>query len=488
MQSSLMVKVFFKDLLRYLPSKIIPGFFGILIIPVFTRLFDPKEYGQYVIVISTISVLSIVAIDWITTSTIRFYAEYEKKSLLSLFNGTIIRITVVSIFFISSITCIILFFFRDHISSSLYYFFNIGLLIFAFGAAFTVMLEMFVVQRKPTQYSLFSVWRQCGCILIGIGLVVLNNSSVDGLLWGIVIGIIIMLPFLFRLTFKGPITSENSKVLKRDIMKYGFPLVATNLAAWVLALSDRYIIEHFRGSYEVGLYSISYSLADRSIFIIISLIILSSSPIAMKMWTTKGATETGLFIKDLTKYYLIVTLPAAVGLSLLSGPIIELLATESYYEGYRIMPLIAASIFIFGLQRNFQLGLLFHKKTQLIMYILLISGLFNLVLNIFFVPKYGFMAAGYTTLFSYIVFAILIVFASRRYFVFPFPFSTLLKVVISTVVMGLIVEYILHINLESVLLTIGLSIFFGTIIYFFVLILTKEIDKNVFMKFLSQLK
>lgn len=485
-QKQSMIKDFARDLFRYIPSQAVPGIFSIFIIPVFTRLFNPDEYGQYVIVMSTISVLGIIATTWINTSIVRFYAGYEKLQL-NLFNGTIIKLMSFSVIIISFTAFLILLIFRKSFNPLLYYYLNIGLLIFIFGSIFGVMLEMLVVKRKPNHYSLISIWRQCVCILIGIGIAVLYNMSIAGLLWGILIGIVIMLPILYRITFGKCNFKEYSPLLRTDIMRYGFPLIATNLAAWILSLSDRYIIELFRGSHEVGLYSISYSLTDHSIQLISSLIILSSAPIVMKLWKTKGPDETSLFIKDLTRYYIIITLPAAVGLSLLAKPILKLLATQSFYEGYQIVPLVAASIFVFGLQRNFQLGLLFYKKTHLIMYILLASGLINIVLNIYFVPIYGFIAAGYTTLFSYIIFAILMIFISRRYFIFQFPFITLSRVLVSVMLMSIVVLYILGLNLESVIATVLLSIVFGIVVYFILLIIMKEIDrdflKNIYLLF-----
>ena len=208
------------------------------------------------------------------------------------------------------------------------------------------------------------------------------NMSVEGMLWGIVIGIVCILPIFFKLSFENYPLNNYSKDLSKRFLLYGFPLVATNLAAWVLALSDRYMIEYYRGSHEVGLYSISYSLADRSILLIVSLLIITSQPIVMSLWENKGASETMIFIRDMTKLFLIITLPAVVGLSLLSETIIKLLAPKEYLDGYRIIPMVAASIFLFGLQRNFQLVLLFYKKTKLIMFLVLIAGFINVISNI----------------------------------------------------------------------------------------------------------
>jgi len=479
-----MIRTFAKDLLRYLPSKAFSGIFGILTIPVLTRLFKPDDYGQYIIVISTVSVLAIIASDWIGPSIIRFYAMYQKRLQPDVFNGTVIRITFFSISAISITTIPLLFYLRTHIDESLYRYMQIGFLILIFGIAFNVMMQMLVVKRKANQYSFFSIWRQCACILIGLGLVVAFKLSIDGLLWGIVLGIVPMLPVLFKMTFGDFKIKHASKGLCLDMRRYGFPLVATNLAAWIMALSDRYIIEYYRGSHEVGLYSISYSLADRSIHLIVSLVLLASAPIVMQIWESKGANETRRFLRDLTKYYLIITMPVIVCLSLLSESILKLLATSDFLNGYKIMPMVATSIFIFGLQRNFQLPLLFYKKTKLVMYVVLISGLINIALNLILVPEYGFVAAGYTTLISYFIFAILIIIISRRYFVWKFPFITLAKVLVSVSLMGAIV-HIVEARMESSLFTIILSVTIGAFVYFLLLIMLKEINKDVFENILT---
>ena len=481
----MMAKDFSKDLIRYLPSKVIPGLFGILSIPLFTTLFNPIEYGQYILVISTISVLSILVNDWIGTAIIRFYPEYQSKSEITIFNGTIVRITIVSVIFITLTTFTILFISRSTFKDSLYIYMNIGLLILAFGTVFDIMMQVLVAKRKVNQYSFFSIWRQCICILIGFFIVAVLKMGVEGMLLGIVIGIVFVIPIFFRLTFEHFEINSYSKRMRQEFMRYGFPLVVTNLFAWILALSDRYIIEYYRGSHEVGLYSLSYSLTDRSIMLIVSLIIIASQPIVMTKWEKEGVEQTKIFITHMTKYYLIITLPAAVGLSLISKPIIEILASQEFLIGYKIMPMVAISIFLFGLQRNFQLSLLFFKKTRIIMYLVLTAGIINLIGNLILVPKYGFISAAYTTLFSYFIFAFLTILVSRKYLVWKFPFDTLFKVLVSTLLMSVVVLYVMKFIKLSLPFSLIFSVVAGVLAYFILLILMNELDINILKRIFS---
>ncbi len=480
-----MSREFFKDFIRYIPSKLFPGLFGILIIPVLTRIFDPEAYGQYTLVMSTVAVMSIFAADWIGTSVIRFFPEYSEKGELPDLGTTINRITPISVVAVLVASLLILQVIGDRISPELLRFLYVGILIFALGVPFNVLLQVLVARRMPSQYSLFFLWRNIGCIIIGVGLTIVFDLGVVGLLWGMVLGLALGLPFLQKVS----LGTLGRGLFRRDLVgnlrSYGFPLVFTNLAGWVLALSDRYIIEAYRGSHEVGLYSISYNIADRTVQLVVTLIVLSSAPIAMAAWESGGATEAAIFVSKLTRYYMILALPAAVGLSILARPILKLLATENYFQGYLVMPLVAGSIFLFGLQRNFQLGLLFHKKTGIIMGLVLAAGLLNIVLNFIFVPRFGFLAAGYTTFVSYFFFAILVVVVSRRFFRWDFPYMSALRITVSAMVMGLVVKALIQNSSMSLPMTLVSAVLLGGATYLVMLFLLAEVSKDTFKEMLN---
>ena len=76
-----------------------------------------------------------------------------------------------------------------------------------------------------------------------------------------------------------------------------FPLVIGNLAAWILSVSDRYILEIFQGSEEVGIYSASYNISERSIMLITALFMLASGPISIHIWEKESKEKLEL-VKD----------------------------------------------------------------------------------------------------------------------------------------------------------------------------------------------
>ena len=84
---------------------------------------------------------------------------------------------------------------------------------------------------------------------------------------------------------------------------------------------------------------------------------------------------------------------------------VNVLATEEYYEAIYNMPPIAAGVFFTSFANLYSDIAIYYKKTKYVMYPAIIAAITNLVLNYVFINLYGYMAAAYTTLFSYILFA-----------------------------------------------------------------------------------
>ncbi len=472
------------DFIRYIPSKILPGLFFLAFTPVITRLFDPSAYGQYSIIISTVGVLLILSSDWIVNSIIRFYAEYEHKNGLEVFAGTVQRVSLLSVAVIALPALAAVLLLRTHIGHQFFVYSLIGLGIFVSGSVFNVTQSILQVKRKVFWYSTFSVWRQCGCYLCGIAAVILFKSGMNGYLLGIFGGIALALPLLYRLSFGGGISRGFSAALQKDLFGYGFPLVATNLSSWLLTYADRYILQIYRGSREVGLYSISHSLADQSIQLVVSLMVLSSAPIVMKTWEQKGPEKTKELLSDITRYYLLVVLPAFAGIALLSKQLVGLLASKGFLEGYKIMPYVAGSILLYGFQRNYQLGLLFYKKTRVIMVLIVLSAGLNVIANIVFVPHFGFLAAGCNKMGAYLLYTISIIVVSRRYFKWRFPAASLRNAIMPLAALCAIIVLVKSFNFPNIA-AIGVCFTLGGGAYFALLGLLGEIDLAAPLRYLG---
>jgi len=471
-----MIQEFIKDFGKYLPAQVIPAVMGFFSIPIITRLFLPADYGNYVLALATVSIFSAIA-GWLSMSIIRFHPIYKRDGKLEEFYGIVIKLLLISIIVFSLIFMAILFLSRSYLSDNLYHLMRIGVLIFILNASFNVLLHFLRAKRQVNWYSAFSVWKSVTAIGFGLSLVLIFHYGVEGLLWGSVLSIAMVLPLVWKVAVKKFSMRKSTFTSSTlDMAVYSFPLVLGNLAAWILSLSDRFIIEFIRGSQEVGIYSASYSISEYSILFIASIFMLSGRPIGMNIWEKDGVEKSREFVSKITRYYLMICLPAAVGISVLAKPIIDVLTAPEYYEGYRIVSFVVFGGFLLGLQQRFQSGLLYYKKTSLIMIAIIVSGLLNLGLNFIFVPRYGYIAAAVTTFISYAFLLVAMVLVSRKYFVWKFPFKSLGKVVCASAIMGVVVYTVGNNLTSSTLLNLIVGISLGTFIYFVLLLLFREIN------------
>ncbi len=467
-------KKFLKDLIKYLPSGILPALIGFLTIPILTKLFDPIVYGNYILVISVISFLSIFIVTLWGNPITRYFTAYKNDENLITFYDTIIVGSFISICSIVIVSFIILNIIN--INSQLYNLLLVGILLLIFSAFFGVYQRLLIVKEKSGTYSIFVAVQSLFGFLIGITLIFVFKMGIVGIIWGNIISTIIILPVIYKVAFKkiyfGRIFSKN---IFKKFLKYGIPLVIGNLAAWILSLSDRFIIEFFRGSLEVGIYSASYGISEQTITVIWSLFMIASFPLIVRTWENHGERATQNYITKLTRYFLLITIPAVLGLSVLAKPTIELITSQAYIQGYIIIPLVMSGALLLGLQWWAQLGLLLHNKTRKIATTVLIAGISNILLNFILVPYYGFFGAAISTFISYLILFLLMLEISKEFLIWRFPITSFIKIIIASTIMGIII-YILNSFLTINILNFLITVIIGILIYFAVLLIIKEFN------------
>ncbi|NUO81612.1 oligosaccharide flippase family protein [candidate division KSB1 bacterium] len=463
-----MIQSFHHDALKYLPSRILPALVSVLTIPVFTRLFAPGEYGMYVLVMTTVFVLGAI-VDWLGMAIIRFYPASEREGTVpQLFRGVITALicTMAPLLFICLAALSLL---HGQLEPTLHGLMLIGVLLFAVGAASEVAFNFLRSRREIGWYSVFALWKSIAGVLLGVLLAMVFDLGITGLLWGHVVASLTILPFVWKLALKIPplrgtggvfldlsknaetpprppqggmrgrtrffrcinlfsfSTIRSSLPLAVSMARYSMPLVAGNIALWVLSLSDRYIIEYFQGSHAVGVYSVSYSLTEKTILFLTALFRTAAAPLEMTTWEKEGGQKSRALVESVTRSYLLLAVPLVVLLCVFAQPIVAMLTTAPYHEGYRLVPFVAAAVFLSGLEERFESGLLYQKKTNIIMWLVTAAGLANIALNLFFVPRYGFMAAALTTLACYAALFLTIMLISLKHFTWKFPLGTLAR-------------------------------------------------------------
>ncbi len=182
-------------------------------------------------------------------------------------------------------------------------------------------------------------------------------------------------------------------------LKLSIPLIGYGFASQILNVSDRMMISNIVGNDAVGIYSTLYTVSSISL-LVWAAINASFIPYLYENIGKKENKIREVSISLMGSYAII-----AVILAFFAPEIIKILATEEYYEAIYIMPPIAAGVFLTSVSNMYSNILIYYKSTKYIMYSSVVAAVMNVVLNYVFIKVFGYMAAAYSTLLSYIILA-----------------------------------------------------------------------------------
>lgn len=193
---------------------------------------------------------------------------------------------------------------------------------------------------------------------------------------------------------------------------------------------------------------------------------LTLLPIAFRLYKKEGDKE--YFSKILTYVTLILVWTALV-LSLFSQQIINVFTIQkSYSSAYLIIPIIAFSYVFLGMRLVTTLGMYMTKNTKHIATTTIIASILNIVLNIIFIPKYGIIAAAYSTLFSFAFLYIITYRISNSYFKIRYENKKIGLILTISVILYIITLFFNNYDFFIVLiLKLIIVISFPFILYFF---------------------
>lgn len=183
-------------------------------------------------------------------------------------------------------------------------------------------------------------------------------------------------------------------------LKFNIPLLPHYLSQIVLNQSDRLMINSICGPAETAYYSVAYTMA------MVLQILNTSISGTMNPWIYKAIKANDL--KKIGKVsYSVLALIAALNLAVvLAAPeLLGILAPNSYQAAVWVVPPVTVSVYFMFLYNLFATFEYYFEKTHYVAAATVAGAVLNVALNALLIPVFGFVAAGYTTLVCYILYA-----------------------------------------------------------------------------------
>jgi O-antigen/teichoic acid export membrane protein len=379
--------------------------------PVFTRLLTTSEYGVIGIYNSWYTILQVVLSITLIYPGILNVGLYEHKDnrwnylsnimgmIFSISGGVLILYLLVPSFFQNLIA----------IPGSLV------LLILLSCATIPAMNLWTAKQRYEYKYistffvtvgsALFAqlvsvvavlLWRNSG---VNLAVVRLWSAGIVNILVALVIGVLIF--------YKGQQFFQ--KNLWRETLIVALPLIPHYLSYVILNSTDKIMIGRMIGDDKAGIYNLAAVLS--SIGILFWRALLSTfSPFV----NTKLGERNFAAIREVIKPLWFFAGGFCILGALLSPEIVRVFGTEEYLEGIYVVPPIVVGIFTYTMYDAFAAVSFFHKRSTLIMLASMTAAVANLIMNYFGIQRFGYMAAGYTTLISQLILIVMHYWIIRR--------------------------------------------------------------------------
>lgn len=369
--------------------------------PIFTRLLPSDEYGKYAIFLSYEQIILIFATWEIHLGAYQKGIFKYKNDIRGYTSSTQLLINIITLICFS-----LIFVFKD-------LFFKIT----GLGASVALLMFIYLMfrpsydcwlarKRKAYEYKaavLITLLYSVVNVVFPMGAVlVLNRTANVKIETTLICSSLICIVFYLRnANYVKTIKNKNLPNYWKYNIAFEGPLVLHSLSYLVLSQADRIMINNMIGSSEAAFYSVAYSIASVVSIFQIS-INQSLTPWRYQMLEEKKYSS----IKEVTDGLLIMMGTVIIAFILVVPEGMKLLFTKEYYEAVWCIPPISVGIFFMFLYSIYVNIEEYYEKTKYVVIVSVGCGLVNIILNYICIRRFGYVACAYTTLFSYILFAV----------------------------------------------------------------------------------
>jgi O-antigen/teichoic acid export membrane protein len=392
-------------------SSIVGRLLNYLLVPLYTSVFaNPSDYGVVSELYAWVAFLVVFLTFGMETAFFRFLQDKEDKDKVFL-NGFLTVIGVNVIFFVA-----LLFFNQDIADIMLYsdhpeYIILLGAIV-CIDAITALPLAKLRAENKAVQFA--SIQFASIGVNIGLNLFLMLGAfdparPEEGVLFILFANLFASLvkPILLYKHFLN-LRLNFDFTLAKEMGIYAIPLVIAGFAGIVNETIDRILLKHmlYDGSTaasltyaegEVGIYSACYKLA-MLVTILLQAYRYAAEPFFFAQM--KNEEKNKVYAKVMNFFVAMVCLVFLV-VSLNIDIFKLFIRNEAYYVGLGVVPILLLANVFLGIYYNQSIWYKLSGQTKFGAFIAIAGAGLTLIINIIFIPIYGFMACAWATLIVY---------------------------------------------------------------------------------------
>jgi O-antigen/teichoic acid export membrane protein len=370
-------------------SKFLATVLALVSIGFITRYLGKEGFGNYATVLAFLSFFAAVAdlgLYHISTREISRHGADEEKIMGNIFS---IRIIASLIIFVVSPLIVMFFPYPREVKESII----IVAASFFFSSAYQVLNGVF---QKNLAMDRVSIAELIGKVIQTI-FIILAVKMDWGFDW-----IVASLLFYMILTFLIVFTWSKKYIrIKlqfdfsywKSFLKESLPMGITAIITFAYFKMDTIILSYIKSSADVGIYNAAYKVLENITFFPAMIAGLVLPLMSGTIFTDRKKFED--IANKTFKFFVVLIVPIVIGTLFLSEEVINLIGGAGFAESAQILRiLIFALVFIF-FGNYFNTILIVGNMQKKLMFVLSLAAVLNISLNLFFIPKFSYVAAAY---------------------------------------------------------------------------------------------
>src|SRR5215213_1483639 len=309
---------------------------AVFLLPIYTRFLDPDEFGKVGVLVALSAVLVTILRAEISSAFFRFTFDSNDPARRLLVLRTSFWFTMASATLGLVAGVVLAAPIADLLGLD-----DPNLVRAAFVGIWAQMnyeqlTAVFRIEERSGLFVLASLANIGVTVGASLLLIVVYDQGALGLIAGNFTGTLVV--YLALLGYRrAQLGLDFSRELLREMNRFGVPLVPAALALIAMNLGDRFFLVHFAGIEEVGRYEIGARIASAMV-LLITAFRTAWPAFAYSIEDDDEAKRTYAYVLT---YLVALASWLALALAALSPWLVRLLATRPYYEGGRVVALLA---------------------------------------------------------------------------------------------------------------------------------------------------
>ena len=362
-----------------------------------TELLDPAAYGELALGMTVATLANQIVFGPLGGGIMRFYAPAVEQGDFGSYISAVRRL-------VWSATAIITFMALIGVVGLLvagrakWITIAVTALIFASLSGYNSILSG--IQNAARQRSVvalhqgFETWAR---FLVAAGFMLWLGATSTVAMAGYVVAVILVLAsqyiFFRKIGTTGFSVANKVQPWRDQISKFSWPIAIFGIFTWIQLVSDRWALEHFSTTQEVGRYAVLFQLGYYPMSMASGMVMQLLAPIFYHRAGDASDSRRNANVSSLTRRLTWVTLGMTGGLFLLAisfhTQIFQLFVAKEYISVSYLLPwmLVAGGVFAAG--QGIALNLMSQMKTHTMMAAKIVTALLGVILNLAGAYWYG---------------------------------------------------------------------------------------------------